>query len=83
MNGDYTTKIKQNILHVKKRLYKMRNKQNISIICGGRSFEHSLSISSAKNIASIIDDNKNFNLTILCINKKGEWFYGKVENITE
>jgi D-alanine-D-alanine ligase len=57
----------------------MKNKLNLAIICGGRSFEYAQSISSAFNMASLLED--EYKITILCINKNGEWFYGNKENV--
>ena len=57
----------------------MKNKLNLAIVCGGRSFEYPQSISSTLNIANLLDN--DYKVTILCIDRKGDWFYGHKDNI--
>lgn len=46
---------------------------NTALIFGGKSAEHAVSLRSAKNIYKAIDK-KKFNLILVGISKKGEWF---------
>ncbi len=48
-------------------------KTKVGILFGGRSVEHDVSIISAQNIAKYID-NKRFEVTLIGINKSGNWF---------
>ena len=50
----------------------MDAKLDVWIICGGRSAEHEVSLSSAKSIASALDRRK-YNLHVLTITKRGRW----------
>ena len=54
------------------RKYKMENKKNIAIVCGGYSSEFEVSLRSAAGIKSFIDAEK-FNTTIVVITKT-EWY---------
>jgi len=50
----------------------MSSKISIVILCGGQSAEHEISLLSAKNVASTIDQNK-YDLQIIGIDKSGSW----------
>lgn len=57
------------------------NKKTIvGFICGGRSFEHALSISSIYNIISVLDTDQ-YRPVILYINSLGDWYYGDASQI--
>lgn len=51
----------------------MSNKLNLSILCGGQSAEHEISILSASNIVTALDKHK-YNITIIYISRDGRWF---------
>lgn len=53
----------------------MSNKTQVVLIFGGRSAEHEISISSAKNIYSALDKNK-YEVDPIYISKSGHWFSG-------
>jgi len=55
------------------------NKKNILILCGGQSVEHEISLVSAQNIISAIDQNL-YNIIIIGISKQGEWQMFSKEN---
>ena len=46
--------------------------KNITLICGGKSPEHEISVRSAKNILKAIDRQK-FNITLVGIDRSGKW----------
>ena len=48
-------------------------KKGLAILFGGRSFEHDISILSAKNIIEAIDQSE-YNLVFFAIDKDGNWF---------
>ncbi len=48
-------------------------KVQVAIICGGISAEHEVSLHSARNIVAAVDRAK-FNLILIGIDKKGQWF---------
>jgi D-alanine-D-alanine ligase len=48
--------------------------KTVVIIAGGKSPEHEVSVISAKNIYTYFDKNK-FNVEVLGISKKGEWYH--------
>lgn len=52
------------------------SKTSVGIIYGGRSVEHDISILSAKNIVGNIDQ-ELFDITLIGINKSGQWFHVK------
>jgi len=56
----------------------MQQKINVSILFGGKSAEHIISIKSAKNIVEGLDRNK-YNPVLIGIDQKGVWFYIKDE----
>ncbi len=60
------------------RKYKMENKKNIAIVCGGYSSEFEVSLRSAAGIKSFIDAEK-YNTTIVVITKT-EWYAQPSEN---
>jgi len=47
-------------------------KINLTIIFGGKSAEHEVSILSAKSVVEAIDKDK-YNISLVAINKKGKW----------
>lgn len=51
----------------------MTKKLNIGILFGGKSAEHEISLISAQNIINSLDQ-KKYNLVLIGINKKGNWF---------
>lgn len=51
----------------------MIKKLNISIICGGRSTEHEISIQSARNVAVALDTNK-YVISVVFIDQQGKWY---------
>lgn len=57
------------------------SKNTVAIICGGRSIEHSFSIVSAHNIAENL--NKKYKIIILCIDDRGHWHCGSIEDIID
>jgi len=54
----------------------MKNKKTIGIIFGGRSFEHEVSLASAKSIISALDK-KKYKIVLVGLNKKGYWLKGE------
>jgi D-alanine-D-alanine ligase len=64
----------------------MNKKIRVGLLFGGRSAEHEVSISSAKNIAAAIDSSK-FELVTIGISKKGSWYLtsslNKISSLTE
>lgn len=54
----------------------MNKKLTVAILYGGKSVEHEISIRSAKNVVSHIDNNL-FSLVLLGISKKGSWYLVK------
>ncbi len=57
-------------------------KKKISIIFGGRSSEHEVSIRSAFNIYKALDKNK-FDATLIGISKQGTWYLFSEKNMSE
>ena len=55
-------------------------KKKVAILCGGRSFEHKLSIVSTYNIIKHIDLDK-YEAYIICIDFEGNWHLGSIEDI--
>lgn len=55
------------------------SKLRVGIIFGGKSAEHEVSLQSAKNIVDAIDKNR-FDVTLLGIDKKGEWHINDASN---
>ncbi len=51
---------------------KAEKKINLTIIFGGKSAEHEISILSAKSVVKAIDEDK-YNISLVGINKKGGW----------
>ncbi|QTS83863.1 D-alanine--D-alanine ligase family protein [Coxiella endosymbiont of Amblyomma nuttalli] len=51
----------------------MTKKLYISVICGGQSTEHEISIQSAKNIVAALDLNK-YIISIVFIDQQGKWY---------
>ncbi|MBN2523880.1 MAG: D-alanine--D-alanine ligase [Bacteroidales bacterium] len=54
-------------------------KLNLGLIFGGRSGEHEVSLQSAQSIADAVDRTK-FNLLLIAIDKKGNWFLADENN---
>ncbi|MCC5931019.1 MAG: D-alanine--D-alanine ligase [Cyclobacteriaceae bacterium] len=54
----------------------MQTKTKVTILYGGRSVEHEISVRSAANVAKYIDKNL-FDISIIGIDKKGNWFWMK------
>lgn len=54
------------------------NKINISVLCGGQSTEHEISILSARNVASALDKDK-YHVSVIYITQEGAWYL--LENI--
>ena len=50
----------------------MVKKLQLSVLCGGESTEHEISIRSAKNIVSALNMNK-YDVTVIYITPQGEW----------
>ena len=50
----------------------INKKINLTIIFGGKSAEHEVSILSAKSVVEAIDKDK-YNISLVAINKKGKW----------
>ena len=48
-------------------------KKKVIIIFGGKSFEHDISIKSAKSIIKFINKNK-YEIILIYINKDGKWY---------
>lgn len=55
------------------------SKLRVGIIFGGKSAEHEVSLQSAKNIVDAIDKQR-FDVTLLGIDKKGEWHINDASN---
>jgi len=55
------------------------SKLRVGIIFGGKSAEHEVSLQSAKNIVDAIDKDR-FDVTLLGIDKKGEWHINDASN---
>ncbi|MGV8926151.1 MAG: D-alanine--D-alanine ligase [Ewingella sp.] len=55
------------------------SKLRVGIIFGGKSAEHEVSLQSAKNIVDAIDKSR-FDVTLLGIDKKGEWHINDASN---
>lgn len=51
----------------------MQKKINIGILFGGQSAEHEISLRSAQNVISALDE-KKYNITLIGISKDGRWF---------
>lgn len=58
----------------------MKNKTRIGILFGGRSAEHEVSISSARNIYKALDKTK-YDVVPLFIDKKGRWMSGSIPTL--
>ena len=54
----------------------MSRKLNIAILYGGKSVEHEISIRSARNVVTHIDQSR-FTMSLLGIDKEGRWFLNK------
>jgi D-alanine-D-alanine ligase len=50
-------------------------KKTIAVVCGGKSGEHEVSLRSAFYVYNNLDK-KKYQIVILAINKKGNWFFG-------
>lgn len=58
----------------------MSKKSHLGIIFGGKSPEHEISIKSAKSVFNAVDK-KKYEITLIYIDKKGEWYLCKsIEN---
>lgn len=53
-----------------------RNKKTVGVIFGGQSFEHEVSLVSARSVIKALDKNK-YRLVLIGINKKGYWLKGQ------
>ena len=51
----------------------MSNQLNITVLCGGQSAEHEISILSAQNVVAALDENK-YNVSVIYITQRGEWY---------
>ncbi|OGO91842.1 MAG: D-alanine--D-alanine ligase A [Coxiella sp. RIFCSPHIGHO2_12_FULL_44_14] len=51
----------------------MSEKLRLTILCGGQSTEHAVSISSAKNIVKALNPNK-YIISVIYITHEGQWF---------
>ena len=51
----------------------MVEKMHISVICGGQSTEHEVSVQSAKNIVNTLDTVK-YLISVIFINRAGQWY---------
>ena len=47
---------------------------HIALLCGGRSTEHAISVSSSVNIASVLNDSDRYALSIIYIAENGFWY---------
>jgi len=56
-----------------------KNKKNIGVIFGGRSFEHEVSLVSARSVIKALNKNK-YRVVLIGLNKKGYWLKGKEAN---
>ncbi|MDB6095753.1 MAG: ddlA [Francisellaceae bacterium] len=54
----------------------MQTKISITLICGGKTGEHEISLLSTKNVIQALDKNK-YDIHLIGINKKGEWWLHK------
>lgn len=57
----------------------MSRKINISILCGGQSTEHEISVLSARNIAEGLDKNK-YAVSMIYITHTGAWYWIENQN---
>lgn len=62
----------------------MKKKQAITVLCGGQSAEHEISILSVRNVISNLDK-KKFDLSVIYLSQQGGWFLidGTQENFEE
>ena len=51
----------------------MKKKLSVSVLCGGCSTEHEISIQSAKNIVAVLDPNK-YKVSVVFIDQSGKWY---------
>ena len=51
----------------------MSKKLQLSVLCGGQSTEHAISILSAKNIVAALDKNK-YEISVIYITQHGQWW---------
>lgn len=49
------------------------NKKQISVLCGGQSTEHEISILSARNVVKALDSNK-YDVRVIYITRQGRWY---------
>lgn len=54
----------------------MTKKIHVGVLCGGRSCEHEVSVTSARSVLAAIDRNK-YNVTMIGIDKTGQWLEAK------
>ena len=50
------------------------SKLNLLVICGGESFEHEVSIQSARSVLKNLNKTK-YNINLVCIGKNGLWYW--------
>src|SRR3990167_10049192 len=51
----------------------MSNKLQLSLLCGGQSTEHEISVRSAKNIIAALNQDK-YEIAIIYITQEGKWY---------
>ncbi|QHG92538.1 D-alanine--D-alanine ligase [Coxiella endosymbiont of Amblyomma sculptum] len=51
----------------------MKNKLSVSVLCGGRSVEHEISIQSARNVVVSLNPNK-YEVSVVFIDHNGSWY---------
>jgi len=52
----------------------MAEKMALSVVCGGQSTEHDISIQSARNIVSRLDPNR-YTISVIYIDPRGLWHW--------
>lgn len=54
------------------------NLKKVTVLCGGQSAEHEVSIRSAKTVVAAINP-KHYQVQVIYINQKGQWFWWEKE----